>query len=153
MKKTYWFIISLFICFFTAFLGSSVTTPSIDNWYQSLQKPFFNPPNWIFAPVWTLLFFLMAVSLYLILTKKNISKKAVGLFIIQLFFNFLWSYLFFSFHSPILAFIDILILIALVILTYKYFIKIDKTAGLLLIPYIAWISFAAILNLAIVILN
>lgn len=153
MKKSYWFIISLFLCFFTAFLGSSVTTPSIDSWYQSITKPIFNPPNWIFAPVWTLLFFLMAISFYLILIQKPVAKKSIVLFLSQLFFNFLWSFLFFFVHSPLLAYINILILIVLVVLTTKHFIKINRLAGLLLIPYIAWISFASILNLAIILLN
>lgn len=153
MKKPFWFITSLFICFFTAFLGSSVTTPSIDSWFQSINKPIFNPPNWIFAPVWTLLFFLMAVSFYLILIKKTISKKAVALFMTQLILNFLWSYAFFFLHSPLLALIDIILLVALVILTYKQFKKIDKLASQLLLPYLAWISFATILNLAILLLN
>jgi len=153
MKNIYWLILSLVVTFFTAFLGSQVTTPSIDNWYQSLQKPFFNPPNWIFAPVWTLLFFLMAVSFYLILINSKRNFKNIILFFTQLIFNFLWSYCFFFLHNPKLAFVDIIILIILVILTYKNFVKINKTAGLLLLPYLAWISFASILNLAIILLN
>jgi len=153
MDKLKWLILSFFLCFGTAFFGSLVTTPSIDSWYQSITKPIFNPPNWIFGPVWTLLFFLMAISFYLILIQKPISKKGILLFISQLFFNFLWSYLFFFAHNPLLAYIDILILIVLVILTTKHFLKLNRIAGLLLIPYIAWISFASILNLAIVLLN
>jgi tryptophan-rich sensory protein len=153
MNKIKWLFLSLFLCFFTAFLGSGVTMPSIDSWYQTIQKPVFNPPNWIFGPVWTLLFFLMAISFYLILIQKPVSKKGIILFVSQLFFNFLWSYSFFFLHNPLLAYIDILILIVLVVLTTKHFMKLNRTAGLLLIPYIAWISFASILNLAIVLLN
>jgi tryptophan-rich sensory protein len=153
MKRIYLFLLSIALCFSTAYFGSKATTPSIDSWYQSLSKPFFNPPNWIFAPVWTLLFFLMAISFYLILTEPKRNNKGIVLFILQLIFNFLWSYSFFFLHNPLLAFIDILILIALVILTYRSFSKINKTSGLLLLPYITWISFASILNLAIVLLN
>jgi len=153
MKHIYLFLLSLVLCFSTAYFGSTVTTPSIGNWYQLINKPFFNPPNWIFAPVWTLLFFLMAISLYLISINQKKNIKSILLFISQLIFNFLWSYSFFFLHNPLLAFIDILILIVLVFLTYKEFSKINKTSGLLLIPYLAWISFASILNLSIVLLN
>lgn len=153
MNKLKWLILSFFLCFGTAFFGSLVTTPSIDSWYQSITKPSFNPPNWIFGPVWTLLFALMAISFYLILIQKPVAKKSIVLFLSQLFFNFLWSFLFFFIHNPLLAYINILVLIVLVVLTTKHFIKINRLAGLLLIPYIAWISFASILNLAIVLLN
>lgn len=153
MKKILLFVFSLVACFSVSFFGSQVTMPAIGNWYQTINKPFFNPPNWIFAPVWTLLFFLMAVSLYLILINPKKSKKAIILFASQLVFNFLWSFSFFYLENPLLAFIVIIILIALVFLTYKEFSKINKVAGQLLLPYLAWISFASTLNLAILLLN
>lgn len=153
MKKILWFVLSIVICFSTSFFGSQVTMPAINGWYANINKPFFNPPNWVFAPVWTLLFFLMAISLYLILIQPKKNIKAIILFITQLIFNFLWSFTFFYLQNPLLAFINILVLIALVFLTYKEFIKINKTASILLLPYLAWISFASILNLAIVLLN
>lgn len=149
-------VISLGLSFFTAFAGSLVTTPSIGAWYTTLQKPVFNPPNWIFGPVWTLLFFLMGVALYLVWNSgKSVVKvnEAIKFFIAQLVFNFLWSFSFFYLHSPKLALLDIVVLWGLILVTMMKFKKISKTAGYLLLPYILWVSFASLLNLAIVILN
>ena len=150
------FIISLFVCLATGFLGSIFTTPSIPTWYASLAKPSFNPPNWLFAPVWTTLFIFMGIAAFLIwqkgLKKKGV-KKALGFFIIQLIFNILWSFLFFKFHSPFLALLDIAILWLFILLTLIKFFRINKTAGILLIPYLLWVSFASILNYAIYRLN
>ena len=142
-------IISFALTFFTAFIGSSVTTPSITGWYQTINKAPFNPPNWIFGPVWTLLFIMMAISLYLVWQKGKFPK----IFILQLFLNFFWSYSFFYLHQPLLAYIDILALIVVLIFTIKQFIKIKKLSAYLLYPYLAWVSFASILNLFVVILN
>jgi tryptophan-rich sensory protein len=150
------FIISLLVCLAAGFLGSIFTTPSIPTWYASLAKPSFNPPNWLFAPVWTILFILMGISAFLVwqkgLKKKGV-KKALGFFLAQLIFNVLWSFLFFKFHSPFLALLDIIFLWFLILLTIFKFFKINNTAGLLLIPYLLWVSFASILNYAIYRLN
>jgi len=136
------------------FIGSFATTPAIPGWYQSLNKPFFNPPNWLFAPVWTLLFILMGIAAWLVFTKGNKQKaQALKLFFIQLLFNTLWSILFFGFKSPALAFGEIIILWILIYQTKKAFLKQDKLAGWLLLPYLAWVSFAFILNFSIVMLN
>ena len=132
------------------------TISAIPTWYQTLQKPTFSPPNWIFGPVWTILYFLMGVAAYLIWIKgleKMAVKTALKFFLVQLLFNFLWSILFFGLHSPILALIDILILWILIVITVIKFYKISKTASYLLIPYLLWVSFATILNLSIVLLN
>jgi len=141
--------ISVLICLLAGFLGSIFTTPSIPTWYASLAKPSFNPPNWLFAPVWTMLFILMGISAFLVwqkgLKKKGV-KKALGFFLAQLIFNVLWSFFFFKFHSPFLALLDIIILWFLILLTIFKFFKINNTAGLLLIPYLLWVSFASILN-------
>jgi tryptophan-rich sensory protein len=142
-------IISFALTFLTALIGSSVTTPSIAGWYQTINKAPFNPPNWLFAPAWTILFILMAISLYLVWKKSQFPK----IFLLQLFLNFFWSFSFFYLHQPILAYIDILVLIVVLIFTIKQFIKIDKLAAYLLYPYLAWISFASILNLYVIILN
>jgi len=153
MKK---FIFSLLVCLAAGFLGSIFTTPSIPTWYASLTKPSFNPPNWLFAPVWTMLFILMGISAFLVwqkgLKKKGV-KKALGFFLAQLIFNVLWSFLFFKFHSPFLALLDIIFLWFLILLTLFKFFKINNTAGLLLIPYLLWVSFASILNYAVYRLN
>jgi len=143
------FITSITLCFFVAFAGSAVTLPSIPTWYALLNKPFFSPPNWVFGPVWTVLYFLMGISLYLIWNK---SVK-IKIFLIQLALNFLWSLVFFWLHQPLLALITIFMLWISIYLTIKSFYRISKLAAYLLIPYILWVSFALLLNLFIVVLN
>ena len=149
-------MVSVLVCQATGAVGSLFTSPSIPTWYASLQKPNFNPPNWIFAPVWTILFLLMGVSLYLIWSKGLRDKKvktAFFIFAIQLILNMLWSFLFFGLQSPLYAFIEIIILWMAILLTIASFYKISKIAGYLLLPYILWVSFAAVLNFSILILN
>jgi translocator protein len=145
------------ICLAVGYLSSIVTQTSINTWYPTLEKPIFNPPNWVFAPVWTILFILMGFSGGLIWNKlstnNELVKKGMLLFTVQLALNALWSYLFFGLSNLLLASIEILLLLLLIIETYLVFKKIDKTAGLMLIPYIAWVSFAAILTISIYILN
>ncbi len=146
--------LSILICFIAAGIGSYFTTPSIGGWYSSLNKPFFNPPNWIFGPVWTLLYLMMGISLYVISNLKLKNKKnAIKYFFLQLICNVLWSVAFFGFHSPLYAFLLIAILWFFIFKTIKEFSKLSKTAGYLLYPYLAWVSFASILNLSIVLLN
>lgn len=150
------FVFSIIVCFAVSGIGSLLTTPSIPTWYAGLVKPSFNPPSWIFAPVWTILFLLMAVALYLILLKGSQDKQAkLGMivFFAQLFLNLLWSFLFFFLHNPALAFYDIVLLWIMILLTILQFKKIDKAAAYLLIPYIVWVSFAALLNFSIWQLN
>lgn len=149
-------IIALSLPFAAGFIGQIATGPAIDTWYATINKPFFNPPNWIFGPVWTLLYFLMGVSLYLIFvdkTKKEKKKKAIYLFLTQLGLNSLWSILFFGTQNPLLAFLEIVILWIVILLTIVEFKKINKVAAYLLVPYILWVSFASLLNLAILLLN
>jgi len=136
-------------------LGSFFTTPSINTWYAQLIKPSFNPPNWIFAPVWTALYALIGIALYLIWesNKKKERRCALVFFSLQLAFNFLWSVIFFYLHLPLLAFIEILILWFLILLTIIKSLKVQKWAGYLLIPYLLWVSFASVLNFSIYYLN
>lgn len=137
-------------------IGSFATFSEITTWYATLEKPSFNPPNWLFAPVWTLLFALMGIALYLIWREgwdKPKVKQAIGVFGAQMILNILWSFLFFGFHLPGVAFAEIVILWLMIILNIAVFYKISKTAGLLLVPYLAWVSFASILNYAIWQLN
>lgn len=137
-------------------VGSLFTIPSIPTWYATLQKPLLSPPNWIFGPVWTALYFLMGVSLFLVLrkgVKERRVKEAALIFCIQLGLNVLWSLLFFGLHSPILALIDIIALWFSIGWTIVVFYKLSRPAGLLLIPYLAWVSFASYLNYAIWIIN
>ncbi len=147
---------SIGVCLLAGAIGGLFTSSSIPTWYAALNKPAFNPPNWIFGPVWTLLYVLMGVSLFLVWQKGLKNKKAktaVTIFGIQLALNVLWSILFFGLKSPILGLIEIIILWAFILLSIIKFSKISKTAAWLLLPYILWVSFAAVLNLAIFLLN
>jgi len=147
-------IIALLIPQAAGLLGSLATMPNIAGWYAGLVKPSFNPPNWIFGPVWTILFVLMGVALYLVwIDKNNIKQTAYLFFVLQLIFNILWSYLFFALHNPFIAFLLIIFLWILILLNIIYFYKINKIAGWLLAPYIFWVSFALVLNYYIFILN
>ncbi len=150
------FIISIVTCETVGIIGSIFTLSSIQTWYMFLNKPSFNPPNWIFGPVWTVLYALMGVSLYLIWNKglkSNKTKNALKIFFVQLAFNFLWSIVFFGLHNPLLALIVITFLWASILYTILLFKKISQIAAFLLFPYILWVSFAVLLNLFIVLLN
>jgi len=156
MRKLIKIIISILLCQGAGAIGSLFTSSAISTWYATLQKPSFNPPNWIFAPVWTILFLLMGVSLYLIWGKGLENKKvkiALLIFGVQLVLNIFWSFLFFGLQSPLYAFIEIIILWLAILLTIITFYKISKSAAYLLLPYIFWVSFASILNFSILILN
>jgi len=153
-------IISLVLCFSAAGIGSVFTTPAIGLWYASLNKPIFNPPNWIFGPVWTILYSMMAVALYLIWSSEKamgklsrIRKEGIHDFYIQLALNTLWSIAFFGVRMPLLAFFIIIALWLSIYMTLEKFFRISKIAGQLMTPYLAWVSFAAVLNLSIVLLN
>lgn len=137
-------------------LGSFVTTPTLGNWYKDLIKPAFMPPDWVFAPAWTLLFALMGISVYLVYEKGLKSEKvrvALIFFIVQFIFNTSWTLIFFGARLPVLALIDIVILWFLILLTILKFYKVSKTAGLILLPYLLWVSFATYLNWSVVVLN
>lgn len=148
--------ISIIICLAAGFIGSIFTNRSIPIWYESLKKPSFNPPGWLFGPVWTALFILMGISLFLIWQKGlhyNGVKIALIVFGIQLILNILWSILFFGLRAPQAAFIEIIILWILILITILTFYPISKIAALLLLPYILWVSFASILNFSLWRLN
>ncbi len=149
-------LLSILLPFIAGGIGSYFTTPDIAVWYQALNKPLFNPPNWIFGHVWTLLYLFMGFSFYLVWTTKDKHKakrKAIYFYLIQLVLNSLWSIIFFGLKSPILAFIEIIILWIMIFFTIKSFILVSKHATYLLYPYLAWVSIALILNLSIVLLN
>uniref|UniRef100_UPI0040490E41 TspO/MBR family protein n=1 Tax=Flavobacterium sp. TaxID=239 RepID=UPI0040490E41 len=145
------------ICLAVGYLSSMVTQTSITTWYPTLKKPVFNPPNWVFAPVWTLLYIFMGIAAGLIWgkieTNTELVKKGLLFFGIQLALNALWSYLFFGLSNLLLASIEIIILLLIIFETYLIFKKIDKNAGLLFIPYIIWVAFATILTISIYVLN
>ncbi len=145
----------LLLTFVAAFIGSSFTTPNIASWYSTLAKPSFAPPNWLFAPVWTILYILMAIAAFLIYQKREHfqAKSALIFYFVQLILNSLWSIIFFGMHNPQLAFFEIIVLWIFILVTLIKFYKIHRTAGLLFIPYLLWVSFASFLNLFIWLLN
>lgn len=179
MNKAVKLVISVVICQLAGGLGSIFTAPEIANWYAKLNKPFFQPPNWLFGPVWTLLFLLMGISLYLVWENNWQIKNLLGnykgkawnkysekfwigswqkanlilVFATQLGLNVLWSVLFFGMHNLGLAFFELLMLWFAILYTILNFYRVSKTAGYLLVPYILWVSFAGILNLAVWLIN
>lgn len=156
MKDFIKLILSISGCELVGILGTPFTITAIPTWYAALNKPIFAPPNWIFGPTWTLLYFLMGISLYLILKqgwKKKAVKTAGRFFLAQLAVNFIWSPIFFGLQSPLLGLITIVAMWILIIMTMKKFYPISKLAFYLLVPYLLWVSFATLLNAAILILN
>lgn len=156
MKDLPKLLFSVIGCELVGLLGTPFTLASIPTWYATLNKPFFSPPNWIFGPVWTLLYFLMGVAFYQIWKRGWKHKKnalAVNYFLTQLVFNFLWTPVFFGLQAPVLGLIIILILWILILVTMQKFYSVSKLAFYLLLPYLLWVSFATMLNGAIVILN
>lgn len=156
MKNFLKIISSLLICFSAAALGNIFTISSIPTWYATLNKPPFSPPNYLFGPVWTILYILMAISLYLVWKKGLKDKKvkdAIKIFAIQLILNAIWSPIFFGARSLLLAFVIIVVMWIFILKTIKAFAKIDKNSSYLLYPYLAWVSFASILNFSVWVLN
>lgn len=147
---------SLALPLLAGFVGSIFTTPSIQGWYAHIAKPALNPPSWIFGPVWTTLFVLMGISAFLV-WKKGIEKRrvrvALGLFLIQLILNSLWSIIFFGLHNPGWAFVEIIALWIAILATIIAFARVSRPAAWLLVPYIMWVSFASYLNYQIYALN
>jgi benzodiazapine receptor len=148
-------IAAILLCESAGIIGSLFTFSEIPTWYASLEKPSFNPPNWLFGPAWTTLYALMGVSLYLVWKerKKADIKVALAFFITQLILNAIWSILFFGLHSPILGLACIILLWLSIAATIFFFYKISKNAAYFLIPYILWVSFASILNASVWMLN
>lgn len=147
----------VFVCQGVGALGAISTVQSLDSWYSALNKPFFNPPNWIFGPVWTSLYLMMAVSSWLVLgteiKNKELKRRALFLFVLQLVLNACWSFLFFGMRHPFYGLVDIVLLCIFIFLTIKSFQRISKWAAILLWPYFAWVSFATVLNFSLWWLN
>ena len=130
-------------------IGSIFTAPAIGSWYAELEKPAIAPPNWVFAPVWTTLFLLMGVAAFFVWKRgwrREGVRKALGVFLVQLILNVLWSFIFFGQHSPGGAFAEIIVLWLAIAATIIFFARISKPAAWLMTPYIAWVTFAAYLN-------
>jgi len=138
------------ICFGAAFLGSIFTTPSIPTWYASLAKPSWTPPDWVFGPVWSALYLMMALAAWLVWRRDGLATAAmpITLFMVQLALNATWSIVFFGLHMPGLAFAEIVILWFAILATAIAFWRSTPPAGYLLVPYLIWVTFAAGLNWA-----
>jgi tryptophan-rich sensory protein len=148
-------LVSLVICLGVAQLGSLLTSPEIPNWYAALNKPSWNPPNWVFPVVWTTLYAIMAVAAWLVWKTGGFghARMALTLFGIQLALNVAWSAIFFRMHQPGWAFVEILVLWVLIMATVITFWQVRQAAAWLMIPYLAWVAFAAFLNFTIWRLN
>lgn len=156
-KDNYWILLLFIVLAQSAgLLGSLFTFSAIPTWYATLDKPFFSPPNYLFGPVWTTLYALMGIAAYLIYRRFQFGKKAKlfwQVYWTQLVLNTLWSILFFGFKEPGLAFVEIGALWYFIVRTIQEAKKLNKIAMYLLYPYLAWVSFASLLNLAIYMLN
>lgn len=159
MKLFLKILISVVICLGLGLLSGLSTMKEIDGWYATLQKPSFNPPNWLFGPAWTTLYTLMGISFGLVwhkLTEKGFKLfelRGVSYFFVQFLLNLGWSSIFFTWHKVGLALIEIIVLWVFILLTIIHFYRFHRLAGILLIPYILWVSFATLLTASIYFLN
>jgi benzodiazapine receptor len=155
-KDIYKLVVSIVACQCAGLIGSIFTSSAISTWYATIEKPSFTPPNWLFLPAWITLYVLMGVSAFLIWRRGLDDRRtriALIIFLIQLILNALWSVAFFGLESPLYGVIVIVALWAAILVTLLRFFKISKAAGILLVPYILWVSFAAALNTSILVLN
>ncbi len=152
-ERTRWIglIIFIAICLAAGGLGAIATTPEIDGWYKTIARPSWNPPDWIFGPVWTTLYVLMAIAAWLVWKPAGFKAAAMPLtlFAIQLLLNIAWSWIFFRLHEPGWAFAEVVVLWLAIVATTVTFFRCSTIAGWLLVPYVAWVSFASVLNFAI----
>lgn len=159
MKNFSRLVISIIICELAGIGGAFFTSPAVSSdWYKNLAKPGWQPPSWLFSPVWITIYALMGVALFLVWKefsedKKKEKKLAIIIFFIQLILNIFWSIIFFGMRSPGGAFFEIIFLWLAILITMIYFSKISRLAAWLFIPYILWVSFAAFLNFTIYSLN
>ena len=151
--------IAIFVatCLGIGYISGVATQSGVNGWFVTIQKPSFNPPNWVFAPVWSFLYIMMGISAGLVWSRiddnQEAVRKALLFFAIQLALNALWSVLFFGLKNPMLALAEIILLWLMIYETYLKFVKIDKIAGYLFVPYLLWVSFAMVLNASIWWLN
>ncbi len=149
-------IFAILLCLSAGGIGSAFTTPAIPGWYATLVKPSFSPPDWVFAPAWTVLYILMGLAAALVWSKglQNPQvRTALVVFLVQLILNMIWSVLFFGLRSPLYGLVDIVFLWIMILVTIAQFSKVSTPAALLMIPYILWVTFASGLNLGIFLLN
>ena len=156
MLNTLKLIIAIVIPVAVGAISGFFTIAEIPGWYQTINKPAWSPPSWIFGPVWTALYVMMGIALFLVWrpdASGTIKKTAITLFAGQLALNFFWSFIFFNQHQPGWALAEIIVMWIFILLTIFAFAPISKTAAWLLVPYISWVSFAIILNYSIWRLN
>ena len=134
------------LCLAVGSVSGILTAQSVQEWYPSLNKPFFNPPNWVFGPAWTVLFLMMAVAAWRVWLEGEVAKPALNLFFIQLILNFSWTIIFFGMKNIGLALIEIIVFWIMIAFTLRAFMKISRPAGWMMAPYLAWVTFAATLN-------
>ena len=148
-------VISIGVCIAAGIIGSIFTISNIAVWYATLNKPFFSPPDWLFAPVWAILYILMGIALFFIWKAPKVKKTNEGLMLFgaQLVFNVIWSIIFFGFRSVVGGALSIIILLILIVMTTLQFYRIDKRAAYLMLPYLLWVCFATMLNISIYLLN
>ena len=145
----------LVLCFVVSALGAAVTATSVGTWYQDLAKPSFNPPDWVFAPVWTTLFAFMAIAAWRVWRRTGLraGRLALGVFVLQLALNLGWSTAFFGLQRIDLALVAVVVLLLAIVVNAVLFVRIDRLAGVLFVPYVAWVAFAILLNASILSLN
>ena len=155
MLKNKFLSFSLFVLvtYSTSFIGALATINYKETWYSLLNKPVFNPPDWIFGPIWSSLYLMMTVSVWLYWHSKNRNINTIYIYFIHLVFNATWSIIFFALHNMILALVVLVILIALIINLILRFRRVKMISAYLMIPYLLWCSFALVLNMSLIILN
>ncbi|WP_332448767.1 TspO/MBR family protein [Methanoculleus sp.] len=150
------FLLSIGVCLLAGLIGSIYSIPAIPGWYAGLIKTGLNPPPWVFGPVWTVLYILMGIALYLVWSKgweQKDVKVAMAIFGVQLILNVLWSFLFFGLQSPFLALIEIVLLWIAILMTILAFYRVSVPAAVLLVPYLLWVTFATYLTYGVYVLN
>lgn len=156
LKEVVRLIVSILIVFIAGTIGSIATLSQIPTWYAALVKPSWAPPNWLFGPVWTILYILIGIALFLV-WKEGISRKdvklAISVFVVQLVLNVLWSVIFFGYNSLLGGLVVVIILWIAILANIIFFYRVSKPAGLLLVPYIVWVSIASYLNYSVYLLN
>lgn len=145
--------VSLILVALAALFGGLFTAQTSGNWYQSLEQPGWSPPGWLFGPVWTTLYILLAAAAWLVWRRTSLAHWAVVLYLVQLVFNAAWSAIFFGLRMPMVAFAELCVLWVLIVLTTVAFWRVRTIAAVLMLPYLAWVSFAGALNLAIALMN
>ena len=147
------FVLFLIITYSASFIGGMATISFKEPWYSELIKSNFNPPDWIFAPVWTMLYFLMTLAIWFFWHSKKRDMNTVYIYFIHILFNTTWSVVFFAYHNILLALINLMILLGLIIILILRFKRVNKVSAYLMIPYLLWSSYALFLNLNLFLLN